>query len=152
MKRLLMVALLALTHASCIAVVKQPPPNDPPPSAPPRQPPPQAHQPPPPVGPDASMQLKYDAALDDCYAASRKALGFMKFTEADLEKKTGEITGHFGKIFVRCTMYRKNHHTYLTFYFRINDARADARIPGDYAARCHAFVAKEVKEEGRRTD
>ena len=148
----LLPALLALALASCVAVVKAPPSNDPPP--PRNNPPPPQHNPPPPqpVGPDASLQLKYDAALDDCYAASRKALGFMKFTEADLEKKTGEITGHFGKLFVRCTMYRKNHHTYLTFYFRVNDPRADARIPGDCAAKCHAFVAKEVKEEGRRTD
>jgi len=143
-------AVLSLALASCVAVVKAPPPsNDPPPPQPAHNPPP---PPPKPVGPDASLQLKYDAALEDCYNASRKALGFMHFSEADLEKKTGEITGHFGKIFVRCTMYRKNHHTYLTFYFRINDARADARIPGDYASRCHAYVAKQVKEEGRKTD
>lgn len=152
MKIILLPALFALALTSCIAVVKRDD-NSPPPEPIRNNPPPPRHNPPPaPVGPDASLQMKYDAALDDCYAASRKALGFMKFTEADLEKKTGEITGHFGKIFVRCTMYRRNHHTFLTFYFRINDPRADARIPGDYAARCHAFVAKEVKEQGRRTD
>lgn len=152
MKRLLLPSLIAGTLVSCIAVVKAPPSHSPPPPAPAHHPPPPAHHPPPPVGPDASLQMKYDAALDLCYAASRKSLGLMKFTEADLEKKTGEITGHFGKIFVRCTMVRRSHHTYLTFYFRINDPRADARIPGDYAAKCHAFVAKELKEEGRRTD
>ena len=144
----LVLSALALAMTSCVVVTKEPGSGS---SSPP--PPPPRHAPPPaPVGPDASLQLKYDAALEACYEASRKALGFMKFTEADQGKKTGEITAHSGKIFVRCTMYRRNHHTFLTFYFRVNDTHADARIPGDFAARCHKFVAKEVKEEGRSTD
>lgn len=150
MKNLILPALFALSLTSCIAVVKAPPSNNPPPD---NQPPPPHHNPPPqPVGPDAKLQLKYDAALEDCFAASRKALAFMKFTEADTGKKTGEITAHWGKVFVHCTMYRLRHHTYLTFYFRINDPRADARVPGDLAVRCHAYVGKELKEEGRKTD
>lgn len=141
-------ACLALMMAGCIVAVKS---NNPPPDSGP----PPRHDPPPQQqyqGPDARLQLKYDASLDDCFAASRKALAFMKFTESDSGKKTGEITAHWGKVFVHCTMYRLRHHTYLTFYFRVNDPRADARMPGDFAAKCHAFVAKEVKEEGRKTD
>jgi len=144
-------SLLALCMASCVVVAKQPS-SQGPPSGPPPPPPGPIGAPPVPAGVpvyDAKKQLKYDAALDDCYDAARKALGFMKFTEADLDKKTGVITAQSGTVWVRATMYRRNHHTYLTFYFRVHGHRADARMPADFADRCHKFVGKEVKEEGR---
>lgn len=150
MKRLLL-SILALGFASCVVVAKQPGSQPPPSGPPPSQPGPEGAPPVPHGVPvyDAKKQLKYDAALDDCYDAARKALGILKLTEADLDKKTGTITGHRGAIFARCTMYRLRHHTYLTFYFRVHGHGADARVPGDFAKRCHEFVAKEVKEQGR---
>jgi len=149
-KRLLL-SILALSLASCVVVAKQPSSQPGPSGPPPPQPNPEGAPPVPQGVPvyDARKQLKYDAALDDCYDAARKALGFMKFTESDLDKKTGVITAQSGTVFVRASMYRRNHHTYLTFYFRVHGHRADARMPGDFADRCHKFVGKEVKEEGR---
>lgn len=160
-----LVAMLALALTSCIVVAKKPDgsPSHPPPA-------PVHHDPPPPApGPSPwppgiahlpagtrwfhdKLEMKYDAALEDCYTASRRALGFMKFTEADMEKKTGELIAYAGPLAVRCTMYRRNHHTYLTFYFRMHGPKADARVPGDCAKECHKFVGDQLKEQGRRTD
>ena len=160
MKNLLLPALFALSLTSCIAVVKAPPSNNnnPPPQEPVRDDPPPP--PPPPVfkGPpvpagvpvfDDSLKLKYDASVEDCYEAARKTLAIMKFTEADLDKKTGEITGVWGPVFARATMYRFRHHTYLTFYFRVHGQRADARMPQDMCRKSHDNVGKLVKEKGR---
>jgi hypothetical protein len=157
-------AMLALTLVSCVAVVRRDGSNPPPPQ-PVHHPPPTAPKtvvspwPPgaPPVPPGQpwyhdKLELKYDKDLESCYAASRKALVMFKFTEADLEKKTGELSGTVGTVYVNCTMYRKRHHTYLTFYFRVHGHRADARTPQDFARRSHEYVAKEVKEQGRKTD
>ena len=144
-------SLLVLALAGCVVAVRERDPNAPRPTNPPPPPGP-TDGPPVPAGVpvyDGKKQLKYDAALDDCYDAARKALGFMKFTEADLDKKTGVITAHSGTVYAKASMYRLRHHTYLTFYFRVHGHRADARMPADFADRCHKFVAKEVKEEGR---
>jgi hypothetical protein len=156
----------ALLLSSCVVVAKKPEnsPSNPPPPQPAHNDPPPPQPGPSPFPPGISqlppgtrwfhdkLEMKYDAALEACYNASRKALGFMKFTEADMEKKSGELIAYAGTIATRVTMYRRNHHTYLTFYFRVHGARADARMPGDFAKRCHDYVGKEVKEEGRRTD
>jgi hypothetical protein len=144
MKRLLS-ALLVLALASCIAVVKQPPSNNPPP--PRNNPPPPPQKPP---GYEGDLKLKYDASLDDCFDASRKVMGIMKLTEVDQNKKNGVISGQFGPVFGRCTMYRKNHHTYVTYYFRVNGG--DARTPHDYAKNAHNSLGKQLKETGRDTD
>jgi len=44
------------------------------------------------------LELKYDAALEACYDASKKGMVFMKFTEADLAKKSGELCGVAGPL------------------------------------------------------
>jgi len=159
-KNLLLPALFALSLTSCIAVVKAPPSNNnnPPPQEPVRDDPPPP--PPPPVfqGPPVPagvpvfhdrLKLEYDARVEYCYEAARKTLAIMKFTEADLDKKTGEITGVWGPVFARATMYRFRHHTYLTFYFRVHGQRADARMPQDMCRKSHDNVGKLVKEKGR---
>jgi hypothetical protein len=154
-KIILLPAMFALALTSCIAVVKRDN-HNPPPHEPVRNNPPPPPQPPPPQpewqGWESSLQLKYDAALDDCFEASRKVMGIMRFSESDLDKKTGVINGQFGSTYIRCSMYRRNHHTFLTFHVRVKDRRADARTPGDIATRCHQQVGQRVKEQGRKTD
>jgi len=138
-------AVLALSLASCVVVAK--PVNSPPPN----QGPPPRHNPPPQhMGPDAALQLKYDAALDDCFDGARKVMGILRLSEVDQNKKTGVIEGQRGSIYGKCTMYRRNHHTFVTFYFRVQGG--DARIPHDFARNAHESLAKQVKEVGRSTD
>ena len=162
-----LLAVLALSLSSCVAVVKAPPQDN---NPPPKQQPVRQNPPPPPQKspwPDGAppvpagepwyhdkLELKYDAALEDCYNTSKKALVFMKFTEADVAKKTGELSAHAGQLYVNVTMYRKRHHTYLTFYWRVWGRKFDARAPGDLATRCHKWVGEHLPtpEEGRKTD
>ena len=150
----LLPALLALAFTSCVVAVKSPQPGDPPPPAPAhRPPPPNPHGAPPvPAGVpvyDAKKELKYDAAVDDCYEAARKTLGILNLTESDLDKKSGLIIGSRGSIFARCSMYRKNHHTYVTFYFRVHGHGAKANIPAEFCENSHKDLGKRVKEQGR---
>ncbi|HKS15727.1 MAG TPA: hypothetical protein VJU16_00285 [Planctomycetota bacterium] len=150
MKSLLLSAVCALSLTSCIAVVKQPPRDNPPPQEPVHQPPPQHNPPPRHLGPDASLQMKYDTALDDCFDAARKVMGLLRLTEVDQNKKTGVIEGQRGSTYGKCTMYRRNHHTFVTFYFRVQGA--DARVPVDFTRNAHKSLGDQIKEEGRKTD
>src|SRR5262245_22380936 len=118
---------MALLLSSCIVVAKKPEDNSaaPPPPEPVKTDPPPQNPGPSPFPPGISplpagtrwfhdkLEMKYDAALEDCYNASRKALAFMKFTEADMEKKSGELIAYAGTIATRVTMVRRNHHTFL---------------------------------------
>jgi hypothetical protein len=146
----ILVPMLALTLTSCIVVAKKPDgsaSNHPPQPVHHGPPPPPPSKPP---GFEGELQMKYDAALDDCFEGARKVMGILKLSEVDQNKKTGVISGQRGSIFGRCTLYRRNHHTFVTFYFRVNGG--DARTPHDFAKNAHASLAKQVKEEGRKTD
>jgi hypothetical protein len=160
MRTYLALPVLALFLASCTVVHRQAPETSPQQQQQPvnNKPAPSPWPPEAPPVPNGvpwyhdKLELKYDAALEDCYNASKKGMVFMKFTEADLEKKTGELCGVAGPLFIKVTMYRKRHHTYLTCYARVHGHRVDARAPDDMAKRFHEFVGKQVKEEGRKTD
>ena len=151
MNKLILPSLLALALTSCIAVVKPAGSSNPPPHQPVNNPPP-----PPPHAPhntpgwEGDLKMKYDAALDDCFDASRKVMGILRLGEVDQNKKTGVISGQRGGIYGRCTMYRRNHHTYVTFYFKVQGG--DARTPHEFAKNAHQSLGKQLKEEGRKSD
>jgi hypothetical protein len=143
--------LLALALASCIVVEKKP--ADSGGNPPPQQPVRHNNPPPPPPrtpGYEGDLKMKYDTALDDCFEAARKVMGLLNLTEVDQNKKSGVIQGQRGSVFGRCSMYRRNHHTYVTFYFKTTGG--DARTPHDFAKNAHASLGRQIKEEGRKTD
>lgn len=166
MKRLILPGLFAAALSSCvIGANPEPPPHI---SAPYRNaPPPERHFEPPapspwppgaPPVPDGEpwshgkVEHRYNAGVDACYDASKKALAALKFTLAGEDKKSGVLTAQMASLWARCSMVRKNDLTYVTFYFRVHGEHAEEGMADDFAQRCQVIVAELVGENGRPTE